>query len=431
MAQASGALVAASAIAAFIKDAMAAVGMPDADAAKVAELMVEADLTGADAHGVFRLPQYIRRIKAGGVNPKANITVEKTAPATAMVDGDNGMGHLVMQRAADTAIALAKETGVAWVGARRSNHAGAAGTYAAMALPHDMIGIYSAVANANHMPAWGAAESLLSTNPIAVAVPAGRGGAGGARHRHHGRLLRHREGLQASGQADAGRLDGQRQGRQAAHRFGASAEGLLMPIGGHKGSGLALVLGLLAGVLNGAAFGREVVDFNADDESDCNTGHFIIALDISRFIPLDVFKAQIDRQLRDLKASKVLPGFDAIRLPGEQRRTRRAERRVERRSGVSGGGRAARQARGRAEDQAAARAGIAQLSRVIPAQRRCSVRRMRRRRWVQLRCHRRIEIAGAQRAILRAAVSAAGRGYSRYFGAIASRTRATVSAGVL
>jgi L-2-hydroxycarboxylate dehydrogenase (NAD+) len=163
----------AEAISGFIADALAKVGLPAADAAKCAELMTEADLTGADAHGVFRLPQYIRRIKAGGINPKATVKVEKTAPATAMVDGDNGMGHLVMQRAAETAIALAKETGVAWVGARRSNHAGAAGTYAAMSLPHDMIGIYSAVANANHMPAWGAAESLLSTNPIAIAVPAG------------------------------------------------------------------------------------------------------------------------------------------------------------------------------------------------------------------------------------------------------------------
>src|ERR1041384_103157 len=97
MAQLSGALVAAAAIRAFIKDAMMAVGMPDADAAKVAELMVEADLAGADAHGVFRLPQYIRRIKAGGVNPKASINVDKTAPATAIVDGDNGMGHYVVQ----------------------------------------------------------------------------------------------------------------------------------------------------------------------------------------------------------------------------------------------------------------------------------------------------------------------------------------------
>ena len=229
--------------------------------------MLEADLTGADAHGVFRLPQYIRRIKAGGVNPKPSITVEKTAPATAMVDGDNGMGHLVMQRAADTAIALAKESGVAWVGARRSNHAGAAGTYAAMALPHDMIGIYSAVANANHMPAWGAAESLLSTNPIAMAVPAGE---------EPPVVLDIATTVVSYGTVKAYKLQGKPMpaGWMVSAKDGKpitdsakSAEGLLMPIGGHKGSGLALVLGLLAGVLNGAAFGREVVDFNADDES--------------------------------------------------------------------------------------------------------------------------------------------------------------------
>jgi L-2-hydroxycarboxylate dehydrogenase (NAD+) len=326
MAEAEGARVAAPAIAAFIRDAMTAVGAPPADAAKIAELMLEADLAGADAHGVFRLPQYIRRIKAGGVNPKPNIAVEKTAPATAIVDGDNGMGHLVMQRAADTAFALAKEAGVAWVGARRSNHAGAAGTYAAMALPHDMIGIYSAVANANHMPAWGAAESLLSTNPIAIAVPAGQEAPV---------VLDIATTVVSYGTVKAYKLQGKPmpEGWMVSATDGKpltdsarSAEGLLLPIGGHKGAGLALVLGLLAGVLNGAAFGREVVDFNADDESACNTGHFIIALDISRFIPLATFKSEIDRQLRDLKASPVLPGFDAIRLPGEQRQVRRAER---------------------------------------------------------------------------------------------------------
>jgi L-2-hydroxycarboxylate dehydrogenase (NAD+) len=318
--------VAASAIAALINDAMMAVGVPGTDAAKVAELMLEADLTGADAHGVFRLPQYVRRIKAGGVNPRASIEVEKTAAATAMVDGDNGMGHLVMQRAADTAIALAKETGIAWVGARRSNHAGAAGTYAAMALPHDMIGIYSAVANANHMPVWGAAESLLSTNPIAVAVPAGE---------EPPVVLDIATTVVSYGTVKAYKLQGKPmpEGWMIGAKDGnpvtdsaKSGDGLLMPIGGHKGSGLALVLGLLAGVLNGAAFGRDVVNFNADDESACNTGHFIIALDVSRFLPIVAFKAQIDRQLRDLKASKVLPGFDSIRLPGEQRQSRRADR---------------------------------------------------------------------------------------------------------
>jgi LDH2 family malate/lactate/ureidoglycolate dehydrogenase len=105
-----------------------------------------------------------------------------------------------------------------------------------------------------------------------------------------------------------------------------SAEGLLLPIGGHKGAGLALVLGLLAGTLNGAAFGRDVIDFNYDDSSECDTGHFIIVLDVARFLPIAAFKSEVDRQLRELIASKPLPGFDSIRLPGEQRRARRAER---------------------------------------------------------------------------------------------------------
>jgi LDH2 family malate/lactate/ureidoglycolate dehydrogenase len=86
------------------------------------------------------------------------------------------------------------------------------------------------------------------------------------------------------------------------------------------------VIGLLAGVLNGAAFGREVIDFNADDESACNTGHFIIAFDVAKFLPIAAFKAQVDHHLRELKASKTLPGFDEIRIPGEQRQSRRADR---------------------------------------------------------------------------------------------------------
>src|SRR5215831_3062380 len=121
------ATVAAPVARAFIDEVFRAQGLPAADAARIAELMTEADLTGADAHGIFRLPHYIRRFKAAGVNPTPRIKVNPTAPATALVDGDNGMGHLVMSRAAETAIALARETGVSWVGVRRSNHAGPAG----------------------------------------------------------------------------------------------------------------------------------------------------------------------------------------------------------------------------------------------------------------------------------------------------------------
>src|SRR5262249_49318289 len=118
-------------------------------------------------------PQYVRRLRRGGINPQPCIRVERTAGATALVDGDNGMGHLVMAQAAETAIALARDTGFAWVGARRSNHAGAAGVYAALPLAHEMVGIYSVVASANHMAPWGGVETLLGTNPIAVAISAG------------------------------------------------------------------------------------------------------------------------------------------------------------------------------------------------------------------------------------------------------------------
>lgn len=254
-----------------------------------------------------------------------DIKVLQERPGMALLDGDNGMGHLVMQRAADTAIALAKETGVAWVGARRSNHAGAAGVYAAMALPHDMVGIYAVVANANHMPVWGGAENILGTNPVAFAVPAGQ---------EPPVVLDIATTVVSYGTVKATKLQGKpmpegwmvgKDGRPLTDSA-KSAEGLLLPIGGHKGSGLAMVLGLLAGTLNAADFGRDVIDFNYNDTDECNTGHFIIALDVSRFIPVAAFKAEVDRHLRDLRSSKVLPGFDSIRLPGEQRQARRAER---------------------------------------------------------------------------------------------------------
>jgi len=156
----------------FIAAAYRAAGIAAGEAEKAAELMAASDISGADGHGVFRLPQYIRRIKAGGLNTRPEIKVIRRARATALVDGDNGLGSLVVARAVEEAIALARDNGVGWVGVRHGNHAGAAAVYAAMPLQHDMIGLYFAVGNANHLPPWGGVDTLLSTNPIAVAVPA-------------------------------------------------------------------------------------------------------------------------------------------------------------------------------------------------------------------------------------------------------------------
>jgi len=318
-------LVPARATLALINDALVAEGLPAADAARCAELMTEADLTGADGHGIFRLPQYIRRLKAGGFNKHPNITVKKTAPATALVDGDNGMGHLVMSRAAAEAIAIAREQGTGFVGVRGSNHAGPAGLYAEMPTAHGMIGIYSAVANANHMATWGGADHLLGTNPLAIGVPSGAGPlvfdmatsivAYGTVKKYALRGLTMPDGWFVNPDSGEPITDPKRSG-----------EGMLLPMGEYKGSGLALMIGLIAGVLNGAAFGRDVVDFNADDKSETNTGHFIIAVDIARFLPLAVFNAEVDRHVRDLRQSKRLPGVDQIRLPGDRRIECRVER---------------------------------------------------------------------------------------------------------
>jgi L-2-hydroxycarboxylate dehydrogenase (NAD+) len=139
----------------FVARSLTAVGLPTTDAEQVARLMILADLRGSDGHGIFRLPQYVRRIRAGGMNLQPNIHVVQETDAAALVDGDNGMGHLVMRFAAQLAMDKAGRAGVSWVGVRRSNHAGPAALYAMMPLERDMIGIYIAVGSANHMPPLG------------------------------------------------------------------------------------------------------------------------------------------------------------------------------------------------------------------------------------------------------------------------------------
>jgi hypothetical protein len=306
----------------FITRAMQALGLPDDDAATVGRLMAQADLQGSDGHGVIRLPQYARRILAGGVNTRPNIRVAQERAATALIDGDNGMGHLVMQRATEMAIAKARTCGMAWVGSQFSNHAGPASLYARMPLAHDMIGLYFAVGNANHLPPWGGLDMLLSTNPIAVAVPA----------LHEAPIVLDMATTVAAygkvkAKAQRGEMmpEGWMMDRQGQPLLDPkrSEEGFLMPIGGYKGYGLSLVVGLLAGTLNGAAMGKDVIDFNHDDHSVTNTGQAIAVIDPAAFGDVQDFKARVDELIRDIRNSQRMPGVDRIWLPGEQSEAKR------------------------------------------------------------------------------------------------------------
>ncbi len=314
---ADGHRFAAADIERFIAAAYMALGVPQSDAASVAGLMVEADLTGYDTHGTFRLRQYVNRLRDGGTNARANVTIAQEHGATAIVDGDNGLGHLAMRFAARLAMEKAEKHGIGWVGVRNGNHAGPASLYVRMPLQRDMIGLYGAVGNANHVPPFGGTELLLGTNPIAVAVPAGNAPPF---------ILD-----MATTVASVGRIktlaqrgepmpEGWMVGRDGKPLTDPARrnEGFLLPIGGAKGYGLAMAIGLLAGTLNSAVFGKDVVDFSNDTVSPTNTGQFIAAISLAAFGDVAAFKANIDKVFKDMRESDPLPGHDAVRIPGDR-----------------------------------------------------------------------------------------------------------------
>ena len=262
--------------AAFVK-----VGMPEADAQKVATLMANADLQGSDGHGVIRLVPYVKRIRAGGINLRPNMRVVHERPGMRCSTATTAWATSWCR--ARSSWRSRRRAPPAWPGSARaaSNHAGPASLYARMPIEHDMIGLYFAVGNANHLPPWGGAEMLLSTNPIAAGIPA----------RHEPPVVLDMATTVAAygkvkAKAKAGEMMPEgwmidRQGKPLLDPKRAD-EGFLLPIGGYKGYGLALIVGLLAGTLQGAAMGRDVIDFNKDTVTTTNTGQAILVIDLAR-----------------------------------------------------------------------------------------------------------------------------------------------------
>ena len=311
---------------AFISKALQSQQVPAADADIIANLMVKSDVVGADGHGIFRLPAYLKRIRAGGVNLNPNIRIEREQGATALINGDNALGHLVMNKAVDLAIEKVKKHSVCWIGSHYGNHSGAASVYVRKLAEQGYIGIYMAVGNANHMAPWGGIDLLLSTNPIAIAVPAGDGPMV---------LLDIATTVAAYGKVKVAAQKGEsipddwmidRQGKPITDPKRA-AEGSLLPSGAYKGYGLAVMIGLLAGALNNAAVGKATIDFNAHHDLVTNTGQTIIAVDPSAFGNREEFVSRVITLVEDLKNSTTLPGVKEIRVPGEGAAKMMAERR--------------------------------------------------------------------------------------------------------
>ena len=300
----------------FTASLFTAYDVPADHADTTARRLVEADFRGRTGHGLIRAVPYLDRIEAGGINVRPELRVLSESTVAAQVDADNGLGQVAVTRATEIAAEKALETGVAVVGTVRSNHAGAAGLYPLMLAERGLVGLYFAVANANGMPPWGGREPLLGTNPVAVAIPA----AGS-----HPYLLDIATTTASHGSIKVARLAGEQlpvgwvvdaDGEPITDPHRAD-EGFLVPIGGHKGSGLTMAIGLLAGVLNGAAFGRSVVDHRADQVTPTNTGQLLVAFRADLFRPLANVLADVTRHLDELRSADPVRG-DTVRLPGDR-----------------------------------------------------------------------------------------------------------------
>jgi LDH2 family malate/lactate/ureidoglycolate dehydrogenase len=303
-----------------VRLALMGVEVPRDEAELVADCLVDADLRGVYSHGVMRLPVYIHHLKKAGpgrIAPRAEIRALREGDAFALIDGGNGLGPVVSAKAMDMAIEKARASGIASVGVRNSNHNGAEAYFSMMALEHDMVGFCATVGGKNILAPWGGLTPLLGNNPFSFAIPSGEelpvvldmACSVVAR----GWILLAMKNNWEIPEGFAVNKDGVPT-RDAKEAY----EGLVLPVGGYKGYGLALIGCILAGVLTGAAIGSEVTDLYQDFDRDQNVGHFMGALSIEKFMPVLEFKGRMDMLIRELKSSKLMKGQEKIYLPGEK-----------------------------------------------------------------------------------------------------------------
>ncbi len=302
----------------FARDILTAAGLSGTDAATVSDCLVYADLRGVESHGVSRLPIYARRIADGNVNARPRPRVERgERRALRVIDGDNGPGAVVGRFAMEQAIAAAEDFGVGFALVRSSNHFGMGAWYAGMAAERNCLGICASNAPPT-MAVWGAREVALGTNPIAIAAPAGRYGQinldMSTSAVAKGKVLVYARKGEAIPEGWAIDIEG-RPTTDAA----AAMAGVMLPLGGAKGSGLGLIVDLISGVMSGAAFGDGVADQYSVFDRPQDVGHFFIAANIDDMLPLDAYQRRVEDFIGGLKAKRCADGVAEILMPGESK----------------------------------------------------------------------------------------------------------------
>jgi len=296
-------------------------GLSGDDARVSTRILVEADMMGLHTHGVVRIPAYTNRLRSGGVDPQAAIHVDKRAPSLAVVDGANGLGTVVASKALDAALAMVSETGIAYVGCKNSNHFGALAPYALQAC--DAGYVFAGGTNASTtMAPWGGKEARMGNNPLCIAAPCSDGAhfildmamsvaARGKIRAAHGSGDPIPEGwaLDASGNptTDAG----------------DALAGFLLPFGAYKGSGLAMAVDILSGVLSGARFLTDVSSWSEEPDAPSGVGHFFVLLDPVKMLGPDGFAAAMDRFKHIVLTTPPAQSATPVLFPGQREQERR------------------------------------------------------------------------------------------------------------
>lgn len=301
----------------FVALSFEKLGVPQEEAEIAADALVQADLRGVDTHGVIRFNPhswYVKWLRDGAMNPRANLRLIAETAASALLDGERGIGMVVGHRAMELAIRKAKETGAAVIGVRNSRHFGMSAYYAMRALPHDMIGIAMTNASRQVVPTFGR-EARFGTNPLCFAVPADKElpfvldmattTAAAGKLELAARLGKSiPPGWALNEKAEATTDPRAAQKGRRLLPLGGSREG-----GSHKGYGLAILVEILCGVLTGT-----VTALNANQYP---RGHFFGAIRIDAFRPVAEFKHDMDRLIRELKGTPPIDGQERVYVAGE------------------------------------------------------------------------------------------------------------------
>jgi LDH2 family malate/lactate/ureidoglycolate dehydrogenase len=306
----------------FCKQLLAAGGMPQDDAALVAGLLVRGELRGYAGHGVTRVPQYLQFIKNGTYKLDVKPAVEREGKITALVDGKHYIGQVAARLAMELAIKKAKEHGAGIVCLRRAGHTGRIADYMEMAAEQGLIGIGAACVGSPITTLYGGMKPIIGTNPMAFGIPA-RGGrhiildfatasmSMGEIQRRVAKKEKIPEGVM---------LDGYGNTTTDFKSFRGPPRGVMLPFGGYKGSGVALITEILGGILSGNGIGKTWWN---------NGGHgvnglFLQAIAVEEFQTLETFYDKVDELIALVKSTPCAPGFSEILLPGESARRREA-----------------------------------------------------------------------------------------------------------